>query len=144
MFPSLSVDTIQQIFNSDEWPRILTIRSTDSGYIMDLFINQNIHWLQGHFPEQPLVAGVVQTHWATKLAQQIFTITEDIQQIDNLKFQNVILPEQTIQLSVEFNAAKNAVKFCYSKKTDQDQTETVFSEGKLNFYCKYNDTEKLS
>lgn len=143
MLPSLSVDTIQQVFNSDEWPRISAIASTDSGYILDLFIRSDIHWLQGHFPEQPLVAGVVQTHWATKLAQQFFVIQGDFQQIDNLKFQNVILPQQTIQLTLEFNAAKNTVKFCYFRKADQDQNDTVFSEGKISFLVSDNNAENL-
>lgn len=133
MMPSLSVDKIQQIFHSDEWPRIVAITPKESGYTIDLFINQGIYWLRGHFPEQPLVAGVVQTHWAIRLAQQVFAITDDIQQIDNLKFQSVILPDQAIQLLFELNSEKNAVRFCYFQKAEHDQTETVFSEGKINF-----------
>lgn len=142
MFPSLSTDNIRSLFDSAEWPRIESITPLESGYCLDLLIDQNIHWLQGHFPEQPLVAGVVQTHWAVKFSQTFFAIHNDVQQIDNLKFQNVLLPEQTIQLILEFVRDKNNVKFSYRKNTGQQ--EITFSEGKITFISNENNKEQTS
>ncbi len=123
-----SIQSLQTIFNSNQWPDLIAIDAIESGYQLKLYINNDIHWLTGHFPQQPILAGVVQTHWATTLSQLIFKIEGDIQQIDNLKFQEVILPEQTIKLSLEFNAEKKNVKFSYTNADNQ-----YFSEGKILF-----------
>lgn len=86
-------------------------------------------WLEGHFPQQPVVAGVVQTHWAGELAQYLFPLGDNFIRIDNLKFQQVILPGQSLQLSLDYSVAadSSAVKFRYQ------QGDSIFSEGKLVF-----------
>jgi 3-hydroxymyristoyl/3-hydroxydecanoyl-(acyl carrier protein) dehydratase len=123
-----SIHTLQHSFNDNRWPEFIAIESIESGYQLTLGIHNNIHWLSGHFPQQAILAGVVQTHWAATLSQFIFKITGGIQQIDNLKFQEVILPEQTVRLSLEFNAEKNSVKFSYGNSDNKH-----FSEGKMLF-----------
>lgn len=120
---------LQALCNSNQWPQLEAVATLDAGYTIDLYINDHIQWLTGHFPQQPLVAGVVQTHWAGKFSETLFGLG-NIQQIDNLKFQDVMLPEQTVQLSLEYNREKNSVKFCYHKP---DQADQIFSEGKIQF-----------
>jgi 3-hydroxymyristoyl/3-hydroxydecanoyl-(acyl carrier protein) dehydratase len=123
-----SIHTLQHSFNDNLWPEFIALEPIDAGCQLTLGINNNIHWLIGHFPQQAILAGVVQTHWAATLSQFIFKITGGIQQIDNLKFQEVILPEQTITLSLEFNAERNSVKFSYGNSDNKH-----FSEGKILF-----------
>ncbi len=120
---------LQTLCNSTKWPELQSICDSETGYNLSLFIQPHIEWLQGHFPQQPIVAGVVQTHWAGKFSETLFGVT-GVKQIDNLKFQNVMLPEQCVQLLLEFNADSNSVKFRYQKP---DQADQVFSEGKIQF-----------
>lgn len=120
---------LQTLCNSPKWPQLQSVSDSETGYNLNLFIQPNIEWLQGHFPQQPLVAGVVQTHWAGKLSEILFGVS-GVKQIDNLKFQDVMLPEQSVQLTLEFNADNNSVKFRYQKP---DQADQVFSEGKIQF-----------
>jgi len=70
---------------------------------------------------------VVQTHWAGKLGKYLFPLGENFQRLNNLKFQSVILPEQTLKLSLTFDQAKHSLKFKYF------EGETNFSEGKFVF-----------
>jgi len=128
---SILADDLRNYFQSDQWPEIISVTNTEFACRLDLKINHDLHWLEGHFPEQPLVAGVVQTHWAAKFSQVIFVINTDVRQIDNLKFQEIILPGQTIQLSLDFDSEKNSVKFRFIRQNDR--TETLFSEGKIYF-----------
>ncbi len=122
------IQSLQKTFNSNHWPQLVATDAIEFGYQLTLHIDQHVHWLNGHFPQQAILAGVVQTHWAATLSQLIFKIEGNIQQIDNLKFQDVILPEQTIRLSLEFNTEKNSVKFSYTNADNQH-----FSEGKILF-----------
>lgn len=97
--------------------------------MLDLYIDDDMHWLEGHFPEQPVVAGVVQTHWAAEFAKKLFNTGDEFVRIDTLKFQQVILPEQRLQLTLERSEADEnyAIKFRFSRD------EIIFSEGKLVF-----------
>lgn len=119
-------------FSSTQWPSINAVECSATQCTLQLFIAADMHWLTGHFPQQPVVAGVVQTHWASEIAKYVFAPGDDFIRIDNLKFQQVILPEQHLQLRLDcvptFAPTPTiAIKFCYS------QGETIFSEGKLTF-----------
>ncbi len=115
-------------FSSTHWPRIDALHCREQQCVIDLFIGSDMHWLEGHFPQQPVVAGVVQTHWAGELAKYLFATGDECIRIDNLKFQQVILPGQSLQLTLDYSTGTTtAVKFRYSRDN------TLFSEGKLVF-----------
>jgi len=123
----LLTDRLKTRFASNEWPVFL--HSNTEGKFCHLAINihAGLRWFEGHFPGQPVLAGVVQTHWAGMLCRYIFSINDDFQRIDNLKFQSVILPGNDIELVLEYNGLANAVKFKYF------DDQATFSEGKLVF-----------
>lgn len=116
-------------FSTAHWPRFEHISRSENQYVIDISIDSDMYWLEGHFPQQPVVAGVVQTHWAGELAKYLFNAGDEFIRIDNLKFQQVILPGQSLQLLLDYlpTAETAAVKFRYLRG------EVVFSEGKLVF-----------
>lgn len=122
------IDDLKREFSSAEWPRFLSVQTADNSQTISLFINDDIRWFTGHFPEQPVLAGVVQTHWAAELGKFLFPLNgDDFSRIDNLKFQMVILPGQTITLHLEYLPESGALKFRYT------QGDTNYSEGKFVF-----------
>lgn len=124
----LSIDELKQRFESNQWPTITQFSArSDNECEMALHIEPSISWFEGHFPDQPVLAGVVQTHWAGEYAQALFPIDGEFSRIDNLKFQSVILPGQTLTLSLTFLPEKHAVSFRYAAD------DKVFSSGKLVF-----------
>lgn len=116
-------------FASVHWPGVDDVNHSENHYVIDITIGSDMHWLEGHFPQQPVVAGVVQTHWAGEFSKHVFNLGDEFIRIDNLKFQQVILPGQSLQLTLDYSVATDsrAVKFRYL------QGETIFSEGKLVF-----------
>ena len=90
MNDSLTLTQLRNHFSSGHWPRMNAISSSEHRCVIDLFIAADMHWLEGHFPQQPVVAGVVQTHWAGELAKYVFATGDESIRIDNLKFQQVI------------------------------------------------------
>lgn len=120
---------LQSLCSSAQWPQVRSVVTSENSQQILLFIQPDNHWLEGHFPQQALVAGVVQTHWAGNFAETLFDL-QNFQQIDNLKFQEVMLPDQEVELCLEFNSANHSVKFRYQRP---GQTDQVFSEGKIQF-----------
>lgn len=128
----MTLTELQTLFPSPEWPVFLSLESGDNRYSFGLLINSDIRWFEGHFPEQPVLAGVVQTHWAAQLACALFPLDE-FQGVDNLKFQTVILPGQTVHLTLDYLAEKSAIKFTYQSVADPAAEPSLCSEGKLLF-----------
>lgn len=118
---------LQQVFTPDAWPQFLSLDMGDHDCVLLLKMNPEIRWFTGHFPGQPVLAGVVQTHWAAELSKAIFPLGETFQRIDNLKFQTVILPKQIVSLHLRHSPDSRSVKFTYQC------ADTLCSEGKLTF-----------
>jgi 3-hydroxymyristoyl/3-hydroxydecanoyl-(acyl carrier protein) dehydratase len=121
---------LNDIMTGDQWPQLLDMTQADDRANLVLQVREGLHWLQGHFPSQPVVAGVVQTDWACRLALRLFNLEHAPQRIDNLKFQNVIMPPQTLKLELVRNTSTGSIHFRYS---DPDVPGHSFSEGKLVF-----------
>ncbi|MDB4807084.1 hypothetical protein OAG89_03785 [Pseudomonadales bacterium] len=121
----ITLQQLQSDFAGDGWPIILSLDSEEHQYSLQLDIRSDIKWFEGHFPGQPVLAGVVQTHWAGELSKCFFPIGEDFQRIDNLKFQSVILPDIKLELRLVYLANKNAVKFSYSDSEHNYSTGTL-------------------
>jgi 3-hydroxymyristoyl/3-hydroxydecanoyl-(acyl carrier protein) dehydratase len=124
---SMTKRALTEQFTGDQWPHFLSVDHQKNDVSLRLEVLPSVHWLQGHFPEQAVLAGVVQTHWAAELGKYFFPVGDDFQRLDNLKFQSVILPGQELDLALHFDETKHTIKFQY---TDEDKT---FSEGKLLF-----------
>lgn len=123
----MTIDDLRQAFDSAEWPHFLGLDAVPNGYALTLDIHAGIRWFEGHFPQQPVLAGIVQTHWATELGKFLFPLGDKFVRIDNLKFQTVVLPGQQLSLRLEHLPDSGALKFRYV------QDELSFSEGRCVF-----------
>lgn len=126
---SHTVTNLRVQFPAPHWPSFVSLDYDDNDSVsLHLNINARVHWFKGHFPSQPVLAGVVQTHWAGELGKYVFPdLGEEFRRVDNLKFQNVILPDRDVTLSLNYVKAKNSLKFRYS------DTEHKYSQGTLVF-----------
>ncbi|MFT5116664.1 MAG: 3-hydroxymyristoyl/3-hydroxydecanoyl-(acyl carrier protein) dehydratase [Kiritimatiellia bacterium] len=129
------LDKFLSAANVNDWPDITvvnTVKSTDSDnpntITLSLIVNAQLSYLEGHFPDKPVVPGVVQVHWASLLARCLFTITGVFLKMENVKFQSMILPEQTVELTLTKHSEKKQIAFNYRLGS-----KTV-SEGKLYFH----------
>lgn len=64
-------------------------------------IGTDLSWIDGHFPQTPILAGVVQLHWASLLAQGVFGLNSFPRDIVRLKFQHPVLPPALLELILE-------------------------------------------
>ncbi|KFZ30857.1 3-hydroxymyristoyl-ACP dehydratase [Pseudidiomarina salinarum] len=81
-------------------------------------------YLQGHFPGAPILPGVTQLDWAIQLAADHWGTDRSVQTVEVLKFNDMILPEALITLTLQLKR-ENCVVFRYSGR------DASFSSGRL-------------
>ena len=135
LFSSLSISTsINDASEKNASRPLLPITRTQSQigslhYNLILFIPKELLYFDGHFDKTPILAGVVQVHWAEHYAQQLFTIKGDFVRLEAVKFQKIILAESELTLEITYNSEKNKVSFSYSSSIGQHSSgRIVYSE----------------
>ncbi len=124
--PNPTFSILQTQFSGSQWPRFDDgVIAADSARLA-LYIEPGISWFAGHFPEHAVLPGVVQLNWARALGTFLFAPAGQFAEVQNLKFQTMILPSTAIFLELEFSSAKNSVAFWY-----RGEPGTAYSQGKL-------------
>lgn len=94
-------------------PQVLNKHRLDNGVMLELMLPADLFWFKGHFPEQPILPGVTQLNWVMIYARQELGLSGEFAGFDVLKFQQPLLPEQTVSLSIEWLAEKHRLVFSY-------------------------------
>lgn len=117
-----------QMFKSDDWPRIISHRrSSSESATLELFVQKEVSWFEGHFPGTPVLAGVVQTHWAAEFGRDLFGLEGSGIQLDNIKFSEVVLPETRCLLQLDFQPTSSQIAFKYHYE------DHLYSSGRIKF-----------
>lgn len=111
----------------NHWPDVLTVQVDDDTAILKLIISSQLLWFTGHFPNQPVLPGVVQTHWAGSLACAVFDLSSEFSAMTKVKFKTPVLPGQALCLELVHLSARQQVTYRYYEE------ETDFSTGTMHF-----------
>jgi 3-hydroxymyristoyl/3-hydroxydecanoyl-(acyl carrier protein) dehydratase len=80
---------------------------------LQLTVPHDLDYFRGHFPTAPIVPGVVQIKWAIELASRHLGAGGTFVGMDALKFQQVMLPETRVTLSLRWVASDGKLHFAY-------------------------------
>ena len=118
---------LDDLQKNNQWPQFGEVITADHQVTVAMTIDPEITWFAGHFPEQPVLPGVVQVDWAAQLSRRFFPELQRFRGLKNIKFKTVILPGATVHLALTANREKQSVSFAYR------DNETVYSSGVLAF-----------
>lgn len=79
-----------------------------------LLVAPQLRVLDGHFPGAVLVPGVAQLHWVVQLGVQAFGMADRFADAQALKFQQPILPGDTVQVQLQWRPDSGCLQFALS------------------------------
>jgi 3-hydroxymyristoyl/3-hydroxydecanoyl-(acyl carrier protein) dehydratase len=79
--------------------------------VFELIAPRDLLYFDGHFPDRPILPGVVQVHWVIYYGRQCFDLPPSFRSIHGLKFQRVISPEMPFTLELVHEPAKCSLSF---------------------------------
>jgi len=95
-------------------PERLGERQEDDQWHLELGVPVDLAHFSGHFPQTPVLPGVVQIDWAISLARQLIEhLPPRFQGMEVLKFQQLARPGDRLQLTLRFDAQRSKLHFSY-------------------------------
>lgn len=107
-------------------PDVLNQQLTgDASLLLTLRLPAGLFWFRGHFPTLPILPGVTQVHWVMIYAEEILGMKKAFAGMEVVKFQRPLLPEETVDLQIDWLKEKHRLVFRYSVG------DAVASSGKI-------------
>jgi len=105
-------------------PIMQNIIKTDSRFCADLTFLKDSSYFNGHFPEHPILPGVMQIYFVMQFIKQYFNMTANDYHILKLKFSNLILPNTPVRFELNRDS-QNEFTFDYF------YNDKKYSKGKI-------------
>ncbi|MGW8392578.1 AMP-binding protein [Pseudoduganella sp. HUAS MS19] len=112
----------------DERPRLPSVRELENEpgrVLLELSAPANLLYFDGHFDVAPILPGVVQVDWAIHYGRQYFGLPPLFKGLNQLKFQQVIGPENPVHLELAYDAARHSLRFSYSSTVGQHSSGRI-------------------
>lgn len=94
-------------------PHLLEQVEVDGEWSLQLAVPPDLAYFSGHFPQTPVLPGVVQVEWALNLGQQLMDLPVKFAGMEVLKFQQLVRPGDEIQLHLRFDPLRSKLYFTY-------------------------------
>ena len=94
-------------------PERLSQQQTDGHWLLELEVPLDLAHFTGHFPQTPVLPGVVQIDWALAIARELMPLPPRFAGMEVLKFQQLARPGDRLQLTLRFDAERGKLHFAY-------------------------------
>ena len=125
----LPLDSLQLLFEKEvcKWPQIVKQKITEEQVVLHCYIPEQLIYFDGHMAGRPILPGIVQVHWAEAYGRNLLAVKGRFERLEVIKFQQVILPEYEVTISLEYNNASNKLSFRFESE------KGVHSSGRICF-----------
>ena len=113
-----------------DFPRVVAVDENDGAVTLRLEVTPDLSWFHGHFPGEPVLAGIIQTHWAVQAASVLFGLEGPPQHIKRLKFSNIIVPPRVIELTLARHGEHEVQFQIQGEGLQHSQGRLVFPEAR--------------
>jgi acyl-coenzyme A synthetase/AMP-(fatty) acid ligase len=111
------------------FPQMRELEREQARVLLEITAPASLLYFDGHFDVAPILPGVVQVDWAIHYGRQYFNLPPRFKGINALKFQQVIQPENPIQLELLHDAVKDSLQFRYVSEAGQHASGRVMLGG---------------
>ncbi|MFP6851436.1 MAG: AMP-binding protein [Pseudomonas sp.] len=92
----------------------LSTEEQDGEWLLTLSVPVDLAHFTGHFPQTPVLPGVVQIDWAQQLARRLIKdLPPRFMGMEVLKFQQLVRPGDLLQLTLRFDATRSKLYFTF-------------------------------
>ncbi|CAK13319.1 acyl-CoA synthetase family protein [Pseudomonas entomophila] len=95
-------------------PEVLGHRQAGEELHLRLAVPLDLACFSGHFPQTPVLPGVVQLDWAIALAASHLQLAQRFAGMEVLKFQQLVRPGDELLLTLRFDATRGKLYFVYT------------------------------
>ena len=118
-------DEINAAFESNiVEPIMQNVNKIDSMLDADVTFLSNSDYFKGHFPEYPILPGVIQLNFVFSFIKKFFHTNVKSYTVSKLKFSSIIAPDKTVHLHIE-RTGENEFEFSYANG------DRIYSSGKI-------------
>ncbi|RON17685.1 AMP-binding protein [Pseudomonas brassicacearum] len=113
-------------------PEVLEQVEVGGEWSLQLAVPPDLAYFSGHFPQTPVLPGVVQVEWAMSLGQQLMDLPAKFAGMEVLKFQQLVRPGDEIQLHLRFDPERSKLYFAYRNETATCSSGRILLEAPSN------------
>lgn len=92
---------------------VVAERRDDDAFILDIVLPLDLACFADHFPDAPVVPGVLQIAWALELAAPRLGTPQTCRAMDQLKFQRLLRPGDRTELTLRHDASRGRLQFTW-------------------------------
>ena len=81
---------------------------------LSLFVPAQLVYFDGHFPNSPVLPGVVQLMWVDHFARQLFDATGGWRKLEAIKFTRLLQPDSAVTLTLRVRNGVEQIQFSYA------------------------------
>ena len=96
-----------------QYAQVLEQAEVEGELRLQLAVPPDLACFSGHFPQAPVLPGVVQVDWALDLARQRLSLPGRFAGMEVLKFQQLIRPGDVVELGLRWDAGRGKLYFVY-------------------------------
>jgi uncharacterized membrane protein/3-hydroxymyristoyl/3-hydroxydecanoyl-(acyl carrier protein) dehydratase len=101
-------------------------RVTGDGWLeLRLRVPEDLSYLEGHFDDFPVVAGVVQLQWISELASELLGTPAVIERMEQIKFHQLLQPGQAFSARLDHDRERSRIAYVLA------DGDTRFASGRL-------------
>ncbi len=103
--------------DNKKFPQIQFFQQEEQSVELSIRIQPELVYFDGHFPEQPILAGVAQLAWVEKYGQLFFGIEKPFLRMEVIKFKKIIQPKDIITVKMTWNTETGKLYFDFSSES---------------------------
>ena len=127
----IDTDYIKNLFENKLSLPLVVARNSEG---IKLIFHRDSNFFKGHFPDYPIVPGVVQLYYASFFIKRVFGLNISSGQLKKIKFSNIMKPDENVILALQETNNSILYKYFYE--------DTIYSTGqfpKENIFGSEND-----